>query len=127
MVCDEGKLRIAGGCADLGMEMLSQAFRAFSLFLDPRPCLARRAAQVGAPVAGIAITVERGGIDIEWTVVIRAAFGNQLIGGGAFQAGPAQFRRVQFHLFRRAAGTGQVEQRIGFQRLADETFDFEIG
>ena len=127
VVGDEGQFGIAGGRANLGVQMVGQRFRAFAAIFDSRSALARCGAGIGAPVPGVAVAVQGGRINVQRAVVVGPPFGNQLVGGGAFQAGAAQFAGLQFDRFRRGAAAAQIEQGIGFQRLANEAFDFQIG
>ena len=126
---DCGEARIAGGGADLGLEVLCEAGRGSAALVDAGPFLAATGAKVPAPVGieAVAVAVERGRVDIERPVVGGAAFADQLVGGRAFQAGSASFDRL------RMSGVGfcirclaEIEQRIGIERLADEHFDFEV-
>jgi len=127
VVGDEGQFGIACGRADLGVQVIGQRFRAFAAIFDTRSAFARCGARIGAPVPGVAVAVQRGRINVQRAVIVGASFGNQLVCGRAFQAGATQFAGFEFHSFRGGAAAAQIEQRIGFQRLANEAFDFQIG
>ena len=116
-----------------------QRFRRLAALVDRRKVfVAAAAAEIAAPVwrpvaplvtvASIAVTVERGGIDIERGVSCGLALADQLIDGRAFQCGAAGFDRLSLsgRLLQRR-GLAEIEQGIGFQRLADERFDLEVG
>ena len=133
---DEGLARIMAARPQLGFQMLGQSRLTRAAFIDPRAVLAPAATLIRAPVgagstggtvAGVTVTVERSGINIERAVFRCTPFGNQLIGGRAFQLGPACFGQIgQQHLVRSGACIADIEQRICVQRLADERFNFQI-
>ncbi len=130
---DEGEPRIAGLGTQLVMEMRGEVLVALPALIDVEPGFARWAdALVGAPFAaaafaitGIAVTIERGMVDIEGAIVSGAAFGDQLVNRRGFQRRPAQVGNL---LDRRGVRRrfADIKQRIALQRLADEGFDLEV-
>ena len=135
---DGGEAGVGSRRADLAEQVLNQRFGRPAALVDAGAVFAAGHAKIAAPVgnrlaihpavAGVAVAVESAGFDIERRILAGAAFTDQLVGGRAFEAGAAwldNFGTVGRKLDRRAVG--DLEQRIGFQRLADEGLDFEIG
>ena len=134
MAGDGGKTGIVGDRADLRAEMLGQGLAAAGAFVDRWAVLTRGPTDLAAPVglvpavAGVAVAVERGRVDVERLVDIGVALADELVRARAFERGAARllgrFDPGDGHFGRRLA---DVEQRVGLQRLADERLDLEVG
>ena len=82
-----------------------------------------RAGDLRRPIAGVAVAVERGRVDVERRVGFAHAALDELVGSGIVARFLAHFVGRRAALDRDLAG---VEQRIAFERLADEGLDLEV-
>ena len=96
--------------------MVGQARCGGAALVDPGQVVPAARRQGGAPlaVAGVAVPVERIGID-----VARAVVANRQIGGGLIGCG-------QRFVTRLAADLASIEQRVRLQCLADKGLDLEV-
>ena len=78
-----------------------------------------------ARIAGITVAVQRGDIDVERSIFLHPTFGNQLVDRRGFEMCPPQFLGQDLHGLGLRSFT-DFQQRIGFERLADEGFHLEV-
>ena len=126
---DEGLGRAVGHCPDLGMEMFGQRELDRAALVDPQPLLTVAGKAFGrapAAVAGIPVDLQLGGGKVGRCVALPRAFCDQRIGLAFLARGFSHVAAVAIAALR-ARCLAQFKQGIGFQRIADECLDLEIG
>ncbi len=114
MAGDEFGLRVGGGGAHLRVQVIGQRQLFVAAILEIGR-LGAAAGCFGRPVAGVAIGIQRAGIDIQRLVAVG--------GGGIGDLGLFAFGRCFAIL---GAHFARLQQRIAFQRIADEGLDLEV-
>ena len=125
---NKGGAGIGRRSADLRLQMGGQRGRMIALIFQVWCITGWRASTAACglrpvacvPVASIPVQIERGGIDIERGIGFALARQHEIIAGRGFSG--IVIAAILF-----AAYLPSFEQRIAFQRVADETLDFQIG
>jgi hypothetical protein len=123
VTADKAQLRVGSGGTELAFEMLGKRRLVVAALVDAGAVFVSGTPACRRPVAGVTVAVERRGIDVERRIGLARAARDQLVGGRIVG-------RVLAHLVGSDAALhahlANLEQRIGFERFADEGFDLEV-